>query len=120
MKAHRASGRRLERIQASPRFNGRTFMNTNPVSQGLKAGVERPTMRDFLCGGEHRVPSSPLPLVNPLEQWATPPETGLRVTWLGHSTLFIEIDGIRVLTDPVWSQRASPVAFAGPKRFHPP
>jgi L-ascorbate metabolism protein UlaG (beta-lactamase superfamily) len=34
--------------------------------------------------------------------------------------LVIEIDGVRVLTDPVWGQRASPLAFAGPKRFHPP
>jgi L-ascorbate metabolism protein UlaG (beta-lactamase superfamily) len=49
-----------------------------------------------------------------------PPASGLRVTWLGHSTLLIEIDGLRVLTDPVWGKRASPVAFAGPKRFHPP
>jgi len=111
---------RAERIKASPRFNGRVFTNTNPVSQGLKPGVERPTMRDFLCGGEHRVPSGPLPLVDPIERWRRPPETGLRVTWLGHSTLLIEIDGVRLLTDPVWGQRASPFAFAGPKRFHPP
>jgi L-ascorbate metabolism protein UlaG (beta-lactamase superfamily) len=116
----RSSDLRWERIKASPRFNGRTFTNTNPVSPGLKPGVERPTMREFLCGDVHRVPSGPMPIVNPVAQWATPPETGLRVTWLGHSTLFIEIDGIRVLTDPVWGQRASPLSFAGPKRFHPP
>jgi L-ascorbate metabolism protein UlaG (beta-lactamase superfamily) len=40
------------------------------------------------------------------------------VTWLGHSTTLLEIDGHRVLTDPVWGDRASPVQFAGPKRFH--
>jgi len=116
----RPNGLRAERIKASPRFNGRVFMNTNPVSPGLKPGVERPTMRDFLCGGERRVPSGPLPLVDPVQTWTKRPETGLRVTWLGHSTLLIEIDGVRVLTDPVWGQRASPLAFAGPKRFHPP
>lgn len=44
---------------------------------------------------------------------------GLRVTWMGHSTLLIEIDGFRILTDPVWSERASFVQFAGPKRFYP-
>ena len=116
----RDNGLRLERITASPRFNGRNFVNTHPVSAGFKEGVDRPTMRDFLCGGERRVPSGPLPLVNPVTQWATPVETGLRVTWLGHSSLLIEIDGVRVLTDPVWGRRASPLAFAGPKRFHPP
>jgi L-ascorbate metabolism protein UlaG (beta-lactamase superfamily) len=116
----RATEHRLERIRASPRFNGRTFANTHTVSQGFKEGVERPTMRELLCGGERRIPSGRLPLLNPVERWAKPPETGLRVTWLGHSTLLIEIDGIRVLSDPVWGKRASPLPFAGPKRFHPP
>jgi L-ascorbate metabolism protein UlaG (beta-lactamase superfamily) len=121
MKSRRATnGARRERMQASPRFDGRVFRNTYPVSTGLKPGVERPTMRDFLCPDELRVPSTPLPLVDPRTLWATRPSSGLRVTWLGHSTLLIEIDGVRVLTDPVWSDRASPLPFAGPKRFHPP
>jgi L-ascorbate metabolism protein UlaG (beta-lactamase superfamily) len=115
-----ASARRRERMLASPRFDGRVFRNTHPVSAGLKPGVERPTMRDFLCPDEARVPATPLPLVNPLERWSTRPSSGLRVTWLGHSTLLIEIDDVRVLTDPVWSERASPLPFAGPRRFHPP
>lgn len=105
---------------ASPRFNGRVFQNTYPVSSGLKPGVARPTMREFLCPDEDRIPSTPLPLVDPLPFWGTPPSSGLRVTWLGHSALLIEIDGVRILTDPVWSNRASPLPFAGPKRFHPP
>jgi L-ascorbate metabolism protein UlaG (beta-lactamase superfamily) len=43
----------------------------------------------------------------------------LRATWLGHSTVLLELDGIRVLTDPVWGSRASPVPLLGPKRFQP-
>lgn len=119
-RSKRTNGERLARIKASPRFNGRVFINTHRVSAGFKEGVQRPTLRDFLCGGERRVPSGPLPLVDPRERWAERPATGLRVTWLGHSTLFIEIDGVRLLTDPVWGNRASPLPFAGPKRFHPP
>jgi len=115
-----ASSDRRERILASPQFDGRVFVNTHPVPGGFKPGVERPTLGEFLCGGERRVPAGPLPLVDPVPLWSRPPETGLRVTWLGHSTLVIEIDGVRVLTDPVWSERASPLHFAGPKRFHPP
>src|SRR6202007_1938323 len=46
-----------------------------------------------------------------------PPSSGLRATWLGHSTVLIEIGGIRVLTDPVWGPRASPLALAGPQRL---
>lgn len=113
-------GRRLERIRASAQFNGQMFVNTHPVAPGFKPGVERPTMRDFLCGGDRRVPSGKLPLVDPRPVWSKGPDTGLRITWFGHSSLLIEIDGVRFLTDPVWGQRASPLPFAGPKRFHPP
>jgi len=44
----------------------------------------------------------------------------LRVTWVGHSTVLVQMDGLNVLTDPVWSERASPVSFAGPRRMRPP
>ncbi len=66
------------------------------------------------------MPSAPLPVDSPLDAWRTPAESGLRITWMGHSTLLIEIDGVRLLTDPVWGERASPLPFAGPQRFHPP
>lgn len=44
----------------------------------------------------------------------------LRVTMVGHATLLIQVDGLNILTDPVWSDRASPVSFAGPKRVSVP
>jgi L-ascorbate metabolism protein UlaG (beta-lactamase superfamily) len=115
----RASGLRLERMKASPRYADGTFHNSASVSPGLKKGSVAPTISDFLCGGQRRTPPGPLPSTSPLMQWSQPPETGLRATWLGHSTVLLELDGLRVLTDPVWGERASPVAFAGPKRFQP-
>jgi L-ascorbate metabolism protein UlaG (beta-lactamase superfamily) len=42
------------------------------------------------------------------------------VTWVGHSTLLLRLGGVNVLTDPQWSDRASPVSFAGPRRVSPP
>jgi N-acyl-phosphatidylethanolamine-hydrolysing phospholipase D len=42
------------------------------------------------------------------------------VTWVGHATLLVQLDGVNVLTDPHWSARASPVSFAGPRRLTPP
>ena len=42
------------------------------------------------------------------------------VTWVGHSTLLVQLDGVNVLTDPQWSERASPLSFAGPRRVTPP
>ena len=52
--------------------------------------------------------------------YATPPASGLRVTWLGHSTTLLEVEGTRLLFDPVWAERASFVSFAGPRRFFAP
>lgn len=45
---------------------------------------------------------------------------GLRVTWLGHATVLVEMEGMNILTDPIFSQRASPVQFMGPKRYRGP
>ncbi len=113
-------GARLERIRASLAWAGDRFRNLHPIMPGLRnAAVPMPTLAEFICGGEGRVPRAPLPAVNPLDAWLRPPGSGLRATWLGHSTVLIEIDGLRVLTDPVWGPRASPARFAGPKRFQP-
>ena len=45
---------------------------------------------------------------------------GPTVTWIGHATLLVQLDGVNVLTDPQWSNRASPVSFAGPRRVSAP
>jgi L-ascorbate metabolism protein UlaG (beta-lactamase superfamily) len=113
-------GSRLERIRASVRWAGERFCNLHPILPGLRdANAPMPTLREFLRGGERRVPPGPLPAVNPLDTWSKPAGSGLRATWLGHSTVLIEIDGLRVLTDPVWGPRASPLRLVGPKRFQP-
>lgn len=113
-----SSGLRLERMQASPRYRDGAFENLHPVLPGLKSGV-MPSIGDFLCASGRRVPQAPLPTLDPRASWSAAPETGFRVTWFGHSTLLVELDGVRVLTDPVWGERVSPLGFVGPKRFHP-
>jgi L-ascorbate metabolism protein UlaG (beta-lactamase superfamily) len=112
------TGLRLERAQSSRQFADGRFRNTAPVGAGLQ-GNPLPLLGEYFFGGEQRTPPGALPLENPLETWARHPQSGMRVTWLGHSTLLLELDGARVLTDPVWGERASPMGFAGPKRFHP-
>ena len=116
----KSKGRRLERMQASPLWAGNGFRNPTPMLPGLRdPNTPMPSLSEFLCGGERRVPPGPLPSVSPLEDWARSPDSGLRATWLGHSTVLLEVDGVRVLTDPVWGPRASPTRFAGPRRFQP-
>jgi N-acyl-phosphatidylethanolamine-hydrolysing phospholipase D len=44
----------------------------------------------------------------------------LTITWIGHTSFLLQIGGLNILTDPVWSDRASPVQFAGPRRWVPP
>ena len=78
-----------------------------------------PGISEFVFGGEGRKPQGWLPTVDPRETWQQRPASNLRATWLGHSSVLLEIDGFRILTDPVWGARASPVRGIGPKRFQP-
>lgn len=73
-------------------------------------------LRDLLFGKQQRKPVGAVPLVAP----EPPVGSGLHITWYGHSTALVEIDGALVLADPVWGERVSPVPFAGPKRLHEP
>ncbi len=116
----RAAGERLERMQASPLWQGQDFRKLHPVLPGLRdSSGPRSTLGQFLCGGPRRVPPGPLPLVDPRPAWQQLPDSGLRATWLGHSTVLVEVGGRRILTDPVWGPRASPSRLIGPKRFQP-
>ncbi|MFK2876635.1 MBL fold metallo-hydrolase [Rhodanobacter hydrolyticus] len=113
-------GERLERLRDLPMWDGERLRNIHPVLPGLRdPQAARPTLREFLCGDDNRTPLEPLPADDPRAAWLRRPSSGLRATWLGHSTVLLEIDGWRVLTDPVWGQRASPFTLLGPKRFQP-
>lgn len=66
-------------------------------------------------------PRTPVPVLHPTgTSLASASRKGLRATWLGHSTVYLEVDGVRILTDPVWGDRASPFTWVGPKRFYAP
>jgi L-ascorbate metabolism protein UlaG (beta-lactamase superfamily) len=111
-----ASGARLERMQNSPQYRGGQFVNPQPLFNDFWGMFEG--MRHV---SEDVSPSSPPPVARLSPQaFAAPPPSGLRVTWFGHSSMLIEIDGKRVLTDPMWSERASPIPWLGPKRWYPP
>lgn len=95
------------------------FLNPLPTAVG---GWE--TMRKalplYFSNKEEKSPRTALgPFRTDPAAYATPSSTGLRLTWMGHSSTLVEIDGKRILLDPVWDQRASPLRWAGPRRFFP-
>lgn len=67
--------------------------------------------------GDREPALAPGPFTFDIEAYENPKENEIRVTWLGHTTLILEVAGKRFLTDPVWAQRASPFSFMGPKRY---
>jgi L-ascorbate metabolism protein UlaG (beta-lactamase superfamily) len=99
---------------------GKLFLNPVPTSVGgLKMALK--VLPEFLSRREEREPTQPLgPFRTDPGLYASPALNGLRVTWFGHSSSLIEIDGVRVLVDPVWDERASPFGWFGPRRFFAP
>lgn len=114
----RVQGLRRERVEASPQWIEGAFRNPTGFGPTLEGG-SLPVLGEFFFRRGNRTPPGPLPLERPHDTWGRAVQSGLRVTWLGHSTVLLELDGRRVLTDPVFGKRASPLKFAGPKRFHP-
>ncbi|MFF8308454.1 MBL fold metallo-hydrolase [Streptomyces lydicus] len=114
------AGERLARMRRSPQFVDGQFRNPVPTRQLLN-GSALPMARTQLSreGRLRRAPVGPIPVHRPApEDRRRPPASGLRLTWMGHSSVLVEIDGRRVLFDPVWGERCSPVTWAGPKRMH--
>jgi L-ascorbate metabolism protein UlaG (beta-lactamase superfamily) len=98
----------------SNHFDGTRFRNMDGSSGGKSY---RDLLRWQLGGTRARWPKW-----IEIEQ-SRPPQRvvdGLLATFVGHATVLLQASGLNVLTDPVWSDRASPVQFAGPKRVHAP
>jgi L-ascorbate metabolism protein UlaG (beta-lactamase superfamily) len=113
----RPTGERAARVGASPQFDGRAFRNSMP-STLIPAGSGRKILREVLFGKQRRKPAGRVPVVIP-KGWDDPEPHALRAVWFGHASTLLEIEGRRVLIDPVWSLRCSPSQLAGPRRLHP-
>lgn len=114
-------GERLARIHRSPQFADGAFRNPLPTRRLVYERSPLEITRAQLTGDKtRRAPTAAVPVHRLLPvDLALPPDSGLRLTWLGHATVLAEIGGRRVLIDPVWGERCSPFAWTGPKRLHP-
>lgn len=102
----------------SPNYRDGVFHNLEPsAALRLDAEENRLALFEFLGGRSRSRPTAAIPLVDAKPSGKA---ESLAVTWLGHATALIEIDGYRLLTDPVWSERCSPSRSLGPQRLHPP
>ncbi len=108
----------LAKMQSSKQFRDGKFINEEPEAS-VELSLDR-IAQEFEAR-ERQYPTSPLPVISiDASKLKTPPAPGLRVAWLGHAGVLVEIDGKLILTDPILSDRASPFSFAGPMRFHKP
>ncbi len=100
---------------ASARYRNRQFHNTEPSTQ-VAPGSAVSLVLSALTRRNVGRPPNVIPLATPEvpERAAT-----LAVTWYGHASALVEVDGYRILTDPVWSERVSPSQVVGPTRLHP-
>jgi len=112
----RFAGPRLQRMQRSPEFIDGRFQNTPPQDTDESLWRNLQLYRQ----GQIREPQVAVPVI-PLSIAAlqAPPSRELRAVWFGHATVMLELDGVRILTDPVLSDVVSPVPV-GPTRMHAP
>ncbi|HVW94566.1 MAG TPA: MBL fold metallo-hydrolase [Mucilaginibacter sp.] len=99
---------------------GKKFLNPIPTDEA-GFGKMIPILKEYYYNKAENTPKKQIgPFKTDTAIFDAPPSTGLRITLIGHSSLLIEIDGKRILTDPVWSDRASFSSHFGPKRFFSP
>ncbi|MEV1073111.1 MBL fold metallo-hydrolase [Micromonospora parva] len=116
----RLSGARAERAARSPQFREGTFHN-QAGTRTMVAEPGRNLVRELIFGKQKRRPSTAVPLLRPTDEPATTDtHRELGVIWYGHASALVEIEGHRVLIDPVWSERCSPSTLVGPRRLHEP
>lgn len=108
------AGERLARMEASAQWvaaDGAFSNDPPPPGYDIMVNLEE------MAGDQVRQPPGPFPIVTP--SFADPVPAGLRATWFGHATVLVEIDGVRVMSDPMLSDQAFPVGLIAPQRMNP-
>jgi len=103
---------------ASGHYDGARFFNPEAVSP--QSSASRRNFFSRWAGSSERAPWPDHVPVRPTVPPPRVPGDAMRVTWIGHSTVLVQTRGLNILTDPTWSERASPFSFVGPRRVRAP
>jgi L-ascorbate metabolism protein UlaG (beta-lactamase superfamily) len=111
----RPSGARRARMERSPNWKAGHFVNPEPMENDMVGAALGVVHKSPYTTPDHPVAVHPVTARN----FKIEPVTWLSATWFGHSSFLVEIEGCRILIDPVWSDRISPVPL-GPQRWYGP
>ena len=105
-------------VRQSPEWHDGRFRNSTPTWSNIKKAVVEEVLSPRTLNTR---PAEPIIVFHSHgEALSSPPHSGLRVTWFGHSSALVEVDGAKLLIDPFWGNRASPLSWVGPKRWYAP
>jgi L-ascorbate metabolism protein UlaG (beta-lactamase superfamily) len=104
----------------SGHFDGRRFFNPEDRAWPAPAAVNPARFFNRWATGEGRAKWPERIEVTPTVPPRRVDGRAMLVTWIGHSTVLVQTERLNILTDPIWSERASPFAFIGPKRVRAP
>lgn len=108
-------------VPGAPRTPDGVFHNPWPRSEPHGLGdVARMLGEQRTEGPAPTPPRGSFPTASPIVAYPRAPDTTFTATWVGHSTVLLQVGGLNILTDPVFSQRAFPVQWAGPRRVMDP
>lgn len=102
----------------SDHFDGKKFVNPNELEAHHYLDVLKWWFSGNDKGTWHKLRADDLPISHQPDQ--TVSDGSLHVTFINHASFLLQFDGLNILTDPIWSNRASPFQWIGPKRMRPP
>jgi L-ascorbate metabolism protein UlaG (beta-lactamase superfamily) len=110
----------IEALNPGENYNTKEkkFLNPIPTKTSFSFSDFRKTSKEYLRSKDS-VPRKPDILIKTDTTKWVDNDSLLWISWLGHSSEFVSIEGIKVLIDPIFSKRCSPFQWAGSKRFHP-
>lgn len=112
----KATPEKVRTYEPSANFRNKKFVNQVPTAMSMDLKTNVSMLKDFVKGNPNRRPSAPLPL-GTVEFPQSRSVKQTKVTWMGHSALFLEVEGKTLLLDPMFGISPNPFPFLGNKRY---